>query len=181
MECRAPSARWIAAFLVVPLVLVMLLANGCASFASLTSAPLASTVTGRVSGPGGPIAGAQVTLTAYQNDRCVALARSTDAPSDRERRDLLGCISTAGAAISNDAGIYTFTNVRPGSYDLRITWALRQNEPVPSLPVFQQGEYVVAIVSNSDGTWTATAVSEIVTLSGQEDVVKDLTFHPPDR
>ena len=39
---------------------------------------------------------------------------------------------------------------------------------------------MVVIVSNSDGTWTATAVGELITLSGQEDVFNDVTFRLPD-
>jgi hypothetical protein len=173
MESRESSCRWLAALLLV------LLVTGCNSLAPLTGASALSTISGRVSTASGPIPDAAVELTVYQHDRCVALARSTSPPSDQEQQALTACTSKLGTTHTNEAGTYVFPNVRPGSYDLKITWTLRQDEPVPPIPVFEQGDYVIVIVSKSDGTWTVTAVSEIVTLSSQQGVVKDFTFRPP--
>ena len=140
-----------------------------------------ATLAGTVRDAGGPVAGARVRLTAYENDRCIALARSAVPPSQEERQALRACVRALDAVVSDEAGRYTFANVRPGSYDLTITWTLRPGQAVPADPIFQQGAYAIVIVRNRDGTWTVTARSEIVALPDQWDAIQDFTFQPPAR
>jgi hypothetical protein len=162
-------------------LLLVLSSSGCGSLAELTSPATPRTIAGLFRDANGPITGAKVTLTAYQDAECVALARRTDPPSDDDRRALRACARPAAEAITGEAGTYTFPNVRPGSYDLTVVWLLRPGQPVPSDPVFTQDGFAVAIVTNSDGTWTVTARSEILTLSGEGDVIQDFAFRPPEQ
>jgi hypothetical protein len=162
-------------------VSLTLLLGGCGSLGPLATAPMPLTLAGTVRDAGGPIAGAHVRLTAYEHDRCVALARSAAPPSEQDRQVLRECATPFGEAISDEAGRYTFANVRPAAYDLTITWALRPGQPVPADPIFQQGEYAVVIVRNREGTWTVTARSEIVALPDRWDTLQDFTFQPPAR
>jgi hypothetical protein len=102
-------------------------------------------------------------------------------PSQEDRQALRECVRPLGEAVTDEAGRYTFANVRPGSYDVTITWTLRAGQPVPSDPVFQQGPYAVVIVRNREGTWTVTARSEVVALPDQWHTLQDFTFQPPAR
>lgn len=158
-----------------------LLLGGCGSLAPLVTAPMPLTIAGTVRDADGPIVGARVQLTAYEDDRCVSLARSATPPPEPDRQTLRDCARPVGEAVADEAGRYTFANVRPGSYDVTITWALRPGQAVPGDPIFQQGAYAVVIVRNRDGTWTATARSEIVALPDQWDTVQDFTLQPPAR
>ena len=158
-----------------------LLLSGCASLAPLVAAPMPVTVAGTVRDADGPIVGARIHLTAYQDDRCVALARSATPPAEQDRQALRECVRTGGEAVSDEAGRYTFANVRPGSYDVRITWTLGPGQPVPGHPVFLQGAYAVVIVRNQDATWAVTARSEIVALPDEWAKIQDFTFQSPGR
>jgi hypothetical protein len=158
-----------------------LLLVGCAGLAPLTSAPTPLTIAGTIRDAGGPVVGARVQLTAYQDDRCVQLARSAMPPSEPDRQALQECARPVGEAVTNEAGRYTFANVRPGSHDLTITWALRSGQAVPADPILQQGTYAVVIVRNPDGTWTITARSEIVALPDGWATIQDFAFQPPTR
>ena len=154
----------------VPLVV----ACGC-----VAPSPMPLTVAGTVRDANGPIAEADVRLTAYENDRCVQLARSAASPSKEDREALRVCARSLGEANTDEAGRYTFANVSPGQYDITIIWTLRPGQVVPADPVFQQGQYAIVIVTNRDGTWTVTARSEIVALPDQWDTIQDFTFQPP--
>jgi len=156
-----------------------LLLGGCAGLAPLVTAPMPVTVAGTVRDASGPIVGARVQLTAYESDRCVALARSATPPSHEDRQALRECVRPLGEAVTDEDGRYAFANVRPGSFDVTIAWTLRAGQPVPSDPVFQQGAYAVVIVRNREGTWTVTARSEIVALPDQWHVLQDFAFQPP--
>ena len=164
--------RWTAACLIV-------LLGGCGRLAPLATAPMPLTLAGTVRDAGGPIAGAQVQLTAYENDRCVLLARIAAPQSEQDRQALRACVRPLGEATTDEAGRYTFANVHPGSYDVTITWTLRPGQPVPNDPVFQQGPYAIVIVTNRNGTWTVTARSEIAALPDQWHAIQDFTFQPP--
>ena len=174
MDRRAATARWAVASL-------SLLLGACASIGPLATAQMPLTLAGTVRDANGPIADAEIHLTAYDDDRCVLVARSTAPPSDADRQTLRGCVRPRGEATTDEAGRYTFANVPPGPYDVMITWTLRPGQPVPNDPVFQQGPYAIVIVTNRDGTWTVTARSEIVALPDHWDAIQDLTFQPPAR
>lgn len=171
---RAVAVCWSAAGLA-------LLLGGCGSLAPLASAPMPLAVAGTVRDANGPVAGARVQLTAYENDRCVLLARSAESPSEQDRQVLRDCARPVGEAVTDEAGRYTFANVHPGSHDVTVSWALRSGQAVPGDPIFQQGAYAVVIVRNRDGTWTVTARSAIVALPDQWDALQDFTFQPPAR
>jgi hypothetical protein len=155
-----------------------LLLSACGS---LGPSPIPLTVAGTVHDADGPIAGAHVRLTAYENDRCVLLARSAAPPSQQDRQALRECARAVGEAVTDEAGRYAFANVRPGAYDVTITWTLRPDQAVPGDPIFDQGSYAVVIVRNRDETWTPTARSVIVALPDQWDAIQDFTFQPPAR
>jgi hypothetical protein len=159
----------------------MALLGGCGSLAPLATAPMPATLAGTVRDAGGPIVAARVRLTAYEDDRCVALARSAASPSEEDRQALRECARPFGEAVSDEAGRYTFANVRPGSYDVTIAWTLRPGQAVPGDPIFQQGAYAVVIVRNREGTWSVTARSEIVALPDRWDAIQDFTLQPPAR
>ena len=170
---RAAVACWTAC-------LALLLA-GCASLAPLVTAPMPVTVAGTVRDAAGPIVGASIHLTAYQDERCVALARSATPPAEQDRQALRECVRAGGEAVSDEAGRYTFANVRPGSYDVMISWTLGQGQRVPVDPVFLQGAYAVVIVRNQDDTWVVTARSEIVTIPDEWATIQDFTIQSPGR
>jgi hypothetical protein len=157
---------------------ITLLLSGCGSVSALAPAP-PLTIAGTVRDAGGPVVGARIQLTAYQDAHCIAVAQSAAPPSAPERQALRECARPGGEAVSDDAGRYTFANVRPGAYDLTITWALRPGQAVPAEPIFQQGAYAIVIVRNRDGTWTITARSEIVALPDQWSTIQDFTFRSP--
>jgi hypothetical protein len=172
---RVAIARCVAACLT-------LLLSACGSTGPLAQAPMPLTLAGTVRDTvGGPIAGAEVALTAYADDRCVRLAQSSAPPSDEDRQTLRSCMKLADTTATYEAGRYVFANVTPGSYDVAITWTLRPGQPVPRDPVFEQGDYAVVIVTNRDGTWTVTARSEIVALPGGWTALQDFMFQPPTR
>ena len=158
-----------------------LLLGGCGGLGPLWTAPMPSTLAGTVRDAGGPIVGAHVQLTVYQDDRCVALARSVASPSGQDRQALRECAVPLADAVSDEAGRYTFASVRPGSHDVTIAWTLRPGQPVPSDPIFQQGAFAVVIVRNREGTWSVTARSEIAALPDQWDALQDFTFRPSAR
>ena len=158
-----------------------LLLGGCGILAPLGTVPMPATLAGTVRDADGPIVGALVRLTAYQDDRCVALARSAESPSEQDQQALRACAVPLAEAVSDEAGRYTFANVRPGSYDLTVAWTLRPSQPVPSDPIFIQGAYAVVIVRYPEGTWSVTARSEIVALPDRWDALQDFTFQPPAR
>ena len=166
-------AYWVAAGLT-------LLVGGCGGLGPRWTAPMPSTLAGTVRDAGGPIVGARVQLTTYEDDRCVTLARSAT-PSQEDRQVLRNCARPVGEAVSDEAGRYVFANVRPGSHDVTIAWTLRPGQPVPSDPIFQQGAFAVVIVRNREGTWSVTARSEIAALPDQWDALQDFTFQPPAR
>ena len=81
-----------------------LLLGGCAILAPLATAPMPVTLAGTVRDAGGPIIGAHVRLTAYEDDRCVALARSAAPPSQEDRQALRECTRPLGEVVSDEAG-----------------------------------------------------------------------------
>ncbi|MFN8634176.1 MAG: hypothetical protein U0893_09995 [Chloroflexota bacterium] len=173
--------RWGINPLAVLLMLLLApeLGGGCGAVSALTGSSGPRTIAGTLRDDRGPVQDAHVTLVTFESDRCVEIARSVRPPTDQDRQELAQCTREVGATTTNSAGAYTFPNVPPGAYVVQLVWQLRPGQPVPSTPVFKQGEYAIAIVTNSDGTWTVTAVSEIVALSGQENVFRDLAYQPP--
>lgn len=147
------------------LVLAALLAGDIALHAQAT------VLSGLVVGPDGPLAGAEVSLTAFSDKACLDLANKKE-PSQAEKDQLAACRKEKIRSIKTQAGgRFQIPDLPPAWYAIVITWTSSSRPPCGGFDLFS--DYLVASYLRNDGTVVITAAGSPFELKAGEKIQKD--------
>jgi hypothetical protein len=160
---------------IVTLLVIGILATACAR---APQSPTTGSITGTLSGAGGPIQNAEVKLQSYADENCAKLSQK-DKLSEAEDAQYKQCSRQMSSTISDAQGKYSFPNVADGWYSLNVNWTTNE-DPLKSNPMwkpiflYREEGFLVTFIAAKDSSFRGLAVGEPFRFSGGDTGKRDL-------
>ncbi len=90
-----------------------------------------ASLTGTITDLGKPVSDATITLKGYKDENCAKLANKEDRVA-QEEKGLAACESESGQVTTDDKGGYSFPDLKPGWYNMRLLFTIT----APPAPVY---------------------------------------------
>lgn len=160
----------------VLLVLVVISVSCSSNKGVLTSS--APTISGTLSGSGGPLQDAEVKLKSYKDENCAKLAQQKKL-SQEEDQQFKQCTQQVSATTADAQGKYAFPSVPDGWYSLEVIWTTKE-DPLKSNPfwkplfMYHEEGFLVTFMATKDSSFRVLAIGVPFQVSGGNGVHKDL-------
>lgn len=153
---------------IVLLALVVISAACASNKGVLTST--APTISGTLSGAGGPLQNAEVKLKSYKDANCAKLAQQKKL-SPEEDQQFKQCTQQVSATTADAQGKYAFPSVPDGWYSLDVNWTTKE-DPLKSNPfwkplfMYHEEGFLVTFMATKDSSFRMLAIGEPFQVSG---------------